>query len=94
MEQKTLTVSALTLVQLSSSPSVVAPPDEPGNQANERITITNDDAVLAARIRYLDADVPFDPPAEGAPMASVTGGHVDQQGWDSEWMAPHCGPAS
>ena len=54
---QTLTVSALTFVQLSCGEGL-APADEPGNQSNGRITITNDETQLDVRVRYLDVDVP------------------------------------
>lgn len=53
-----LTVSALTFVQLSCGDGV-APVVEPGNQSNDRITITNDETQLDGRVRYIDADVPI-----------------------------------
>ncbi len=59
---QTLTVSALTFVQLSCG-ETVAPGDEPGNQSNDRITITNDETQLDVRVQYLDVDVPIIPSA-------------------------------
>ena len=53
---QTLTVSALTFVQLSCGEGV-APVVEPGNQSNDRITITNDETQLDGRVRYVDSDV-------------------------------------
>ena len=64
-----LTVSALTFVQLSCGEGL-APADEPGNQSNDRITITNDETQLDVRVRYLDADVPVVPSAAPAMAAS------------------------
>ena len=64
-----LTVSALTFVQLSCGEGV-APVDEPGNQSNDRITITNDQTQLDVRVRYVDTDVPIIPAAAPAMAAS------------------------
>ena len=71
-------VSALVLLQLScnDSPSTLAPPEEPGNQANDRITIINEDDELAGRVRYLDQDVPIDAMIESAAMASAAQARV------------------
>ena len=66
---QTLTVSALTFVQLSCG-ETVAPVDEPGNQSNDRISITNDEMQLNGRVRYLDAAVPIIPAAAPAMAAS------------------------
>ena len=44
-----LTVSALTFVNLSCGGGV-APTDEPGNQPNDRVTITNDQTQLDLRV--------------------------------------------
>ena len=74
-------VSALVFLQVSckDSPSILAPPDEPGNQANDRITIINEDDELTGRVQYLDQDVPIDPTdwVEGAAMASAAQPHRD-----------------
>ena len=51
-----LTVSAVTFVTLSCGEGL-APADEPGNQSNDRVTITNDQTQLDGRVRYVDADV-------------------------------------
>lgn len=66
-------VSALVFLQVScnDSPSILTPPDEPGNQANDRIRIINDDDELTGRVRYLDQDVPIDAAAGSAAMASA-----------------------
>lgn len=66
---QTLTVSALTFVQLSCGEGL-APADEPGNQSNGRVTITNDQTQLDVRVRYVDADVPIVPAAAGAMATS------------------------
>ena len=67
-----LTASALTFSQLACGDGV-APVEEPGNQSNGRITITNVETQLGGRVTYLDADVPIVPggtvPAS-APAAS------------------------
>ncbi len=42
----------------------------PGDQSNDRITITNTESALAARVRYFDQDVPIDPVTGGT--ASLT----------------------
>ncbi len=65
-----LTVSALTFVQLSCG-ETVAPVDEPGNQSNGRITITNDETQLDGRVQYVDADVPI--VSAAAPAMSARG---------------------
>ncbi len=66
---QTLTVSALTFVQLSCGEGL-APADEPGNQSNDRITITNDETQLDVRVRYVDTDVPIVSASAGAMAAS------------------------
>ena len=70
---QTLTVSALTFVQLSCGDGV-APVVEPGNQSNDRITITNDEAQLDGRVRYVDADVPI--VSAAAPEAMAASGRA------------------
>ncbi len=54
------------------------PGSGPGNQANERISIVNDAASLAARVTYYDTDVPIETVGVGYPspsvMAPVAGG--------------------
>ena len=64
-----LTVSALTFVNLSCGEGL-APADEPGNQSNDRVTITNDQAQLDVRVRYVDADVAVVTATAGAMSAS------------------------
>ena len=64
-------VSALTLLQLPCGDSL-GPSDELGNQAEERISITNDETELSERVRYLDEDVPVDPiPGESEGMTTA-----------------------
>ena len=70
---QTLTISALTFVQLSCGDGV-APVVEPGNQSNDRITITNDEAQLDGRVRYVDADVPI--VSAAAPEAMAASGRA------------------
>lgn len=53
------------LIHFGCSEDVIAPTSEPGNQSNERITITNDEAVLAGRVHLLDEDVPIDTTGAG-----------------------------
>jgi hypothetical protein len=65
-----LTASALTFAQLACGDGV-APVEEPGNQSDGRITITNEQTQLDVRVRYLDADVPIVPGAAGAVPASA-----------------------
>ena len=70
---QTLTVSALTCVQLSCGDGV-APVVEPGNQSNDRITITNDETQLDGRVRYVDADVAI--VSAAAPEAMAASGRA------------------
>ena len=70
---QTLTVSALTFVQLSCGDGV-APVVEPGNQSNDRITITNDETQLDGRVRYVDADVAI--VSAAAPEAMAASGRA------------------
>jgi hypothetical protein len=65
-----LTVSALTFA-LPACGDGVAPVDEPGNQSDGRITITNDETQLDVRVRYLDADVPVIPPTGAVPAGAL-----------------------
>ncbi len=69
-----LTVSALTFVQLSCG-ETLAPVDEPGNQSNDRVTITNDETQLEVRVRYVDVNVPI---VSGAPGAAASGRAASQ----------------
>ena len=65
-----LTVSAFTVAQLACG-EALAPVDEPGNQSNDRVTITNDETQLDARVLYLDADVPIVPTAGAGPASAL-----------------------
>ncbi len=53
-----LMISALALSTAACGDGDVV---APGDQSNDRITITNTESALAARVRYLDQDVPIDP---------------------------------
>lgn len=46
-------------------------PSGPGDQANDRISITNDAATLAARVTYLDDAIPIDSVGVGYPSAPL-----------------------
>src|SRR5262245_42999574 len=46
-------------------------PAGPGNQANDRISITNDPATLAARVTSLDDSIPIDSVGVGYPSAPL-----------------------
>ncbi len=61
-----LTILLVAFVQLSCDESVLAPTEEPGNQSNERISITNDESVLATRITILDQEVAIDTSGSGS----------------------------
>lgn len=54
-----LVLSAIALIHYSCSDDVVGPVDAPGNQSNERISITNDESALDPRVRYFDQEVPI-----------------------------------
>lgn len=56
----------VALVHLSCSD-----PSGPGDQANGRISITNNAGVLASRVTYLDVSVPIDSVGVGYPSAPV-----------------------
>ena len=61
----------------------------PGDQTNDRITITNNTGVLASRVTYFDDSIPVDSvgigyPSAPAPLASVSIGRsstASQAGW-------------
>lgn len=79
MKGRWLTVVLMgSLVPLQTSCEVDAA--GPGNQANDRISITNDAAALAARITYYDSDVPVDNVGVGypAPAAPMTPNRASQ----------------
>lgn len=50
----------------------------PGNQANDRISITNDPGTLAARVTYLDDSIPLDSVGVGYPSAPLSAPPVDR----------------
>src|SRR5688572_9554706 len=63
MRKLALSVSVgVALLHLSCSDST-----GPGNQANDRISITNDPGTLAARVTYLDDSIPIDSVGVGYP---------------------------
>ncbi|NIM49167.1 MAG: hypothetical protein GTN62_04475 [Gemmatimonadales bacterium] len=64
---QTLTVSALTFAHLACGDGLAPVVDEPGDQSDGRITITNDQTELDVRVRYLDAEVPIVPVAGAVP---------------------------
>ena len=82
-------VSALVLLQLScnDSPSILVPPDEPGNQANDRITIINEDDELTGRVQYRDQDVPIGAMTGSAAMASAAQPHRDTPTFSMRYVA-------
>src|SRR2546425_8875430 len=65
-------ISVVALVHLSCSDA-----SGPGDQANGRISITNNAGVLASRVTYLDDSIPIDSvlvsyPSAPAPFASAS----------------------
>jgi hypothetical protein len=50
----------------------------PGNQANDRISITNDAGTLAARVTYLNDSIPLDSLGVGYPSAPLSAPTVDR----------------
>ncbi len=67
-------ICVVALVHLSCSDA-----SGPGNQANDRITITNNAGVLASRVTYLNDSIPIDTagvgyPSAPAPLASASVG--------------------
>jgi hypothetical protein len=71
----------------------------PGNQANDRISIVNDAATLAARVTYYDTDVPIETVGVGYPapriMAPVAGGtsSASQAGYSMKLKAEVAPPS-
>src|SRR5438105_8808177 len=57
-------LSVIALVHFSCSDA-----SGPGNQANDRISITNNAGVLASRVTYLDDAMPIDSVGVGYPSA-------------------------
>src|SRR2546425_8731289 len=57
-------ISVVALVHLSCSDA-----SGPGDQANGRISITNNAGVLASRVTYLDDSIPIDSVGVGYPSA-------------------------
>lgn len=58
-----LILAAIAFIHVScgENESIVAPEEVPGNQSNERITITNDEIELGGRVKYFeDVDIPID----------------------------------
>src|SRR6266566_5269203 len=67
-------IGVVALVHLSCSDT-----SGPGNQANNRISITNNAGVLASRVRYMNDSIPIDTagvgyPSAPAPLASASVG--------------------
>src|SRR5438876_2894355 len=67
-------ISVVALVHLSCSDA-----SGPGNQANDRISITNNAGVLASRVTYMNDSIPIDTagvgyPSAPAPLASASVG--------------------
>ncbi|PYP60227.1 MAG: hypothetical protein DMD40_01060 [Gemmatimonadetes bacterium] len=67
-------ISVVALVHLSCSDA-----SGPGNQANDRISITNNAGVLASRVTYMNDSIPIDTagvgyPSAPAPLASASAG--------------------
>ena len=65
-----LPLIGLVVLLQSSCADGAAPEPGPGNQANDRISITNDAATLATRVTYYDEDVPIDGSGVGYPAPS------------------------
>src|SRR5256714_9526133 len=59
-------ICVVALVHLSCSDA-----SGPGNQANDRITITNNAGVLASRVTYLNDAIPIDSAGVGYPSAPL-----------------------
>ena len=60
-----VTLTAIVLIQLSCS-NIISQEEEPGNQENDRIMITNDETELEYRVQYFnDQDVTIDPGGSG-----------------------------
>jgi len=62
---------ALPLMGMLALYAACGEPTGPGDQANGRITIVNNTAVLAARVTYYDAAVPIDSAGVGYPSAAA-----------------------
>src|SRR5206468_11557747 len=67
-------IGVVALVHLSCADA-----SGPGNQANDRISITNNAGVLASRVTYMNDSIPIDTagvgyPSAPAPLASASGG--------------------
>src|SRR2546422_8755097 len=67
-------ICVVALVHLSCSDA-----SGPGNQANDRISITNNAGVLASRVTYMNDSIPIDSagvgyPSAPAPLASASVG--------------------
>lgn len=52
-------------IHFGCSEDVITPTSEPGNQSNDRISITNDEFALAGRVRIVYEDVPIDTSGSG-----------------------------
>ena len=57
-------ICVVALVHLSCSDA-----SGPGNQANDRITITNNAGALASRVTYMNDSIPIDSAGVGYPSA-------------------------
>src|SRR5256885_14368257 len=90
-------ICVVALVHLSCSDA-----SGPGNQANDRITITNNAGVLASRVTYLNDSIPIDTagvgyPSAPAPLASASLGRsttVSQAGGFNLGLKATVGPPS
>src|SRR5258707_7605983 len=64
-------ICVVALVHLSCSDA-----SGPGNQANDRITITNNAGVLASRVTYRNDSIPIDSAGVGYPSAPLASASV------------------